>query len=273
MKIKLARQRAQQAQATDLPAQAAPVDLEKVAPHADAGAGPAERITFQSMADRLTLGLLAAVIGAFLVFVSAFLTWSRVDARSAAGQRIAGAVTDSLGIAGGRLGAETLVLSIAALVVIGVMLLPATKAWAWQVLIGFGVLIVLFALVDLVSIPRTLRPDNFTCPSGVTCSFHRSIGPGVWFTLVAGLLVVAGAYVHHIRPVPFREHASGPAQAAGSNPAPEAVGAPVGEPPIAQRMDDDSAAANSPAGAQPSAPSSAPPSAPPAAQPTPRLPS
>jgi hypothetical protein len=26
----------------------------------------------------------------------------------------------------------------------------------------------------------------------------------VWFTLVAGLLVAVGAYVHHIRPVPFR---------------------------------------------------------------------
>jgi hypothetical protein len=38
----------------------------------------------------------------------------------------------------------------------------------------------------------------------VTCTFHRTLGPGVWLTLVASLLIVAGAYVHHFRPVPFR---------------------------------------------------------------------
>jgi len=161
-------------------------------------------ITFQSMADRLTLGLLAAVIGAVLVFVSAFLTWSTVNARASSSQRVAGATTDSLGVAGSRLGSETLVLSLASLAVIAVMLLPATKPWAWKVLIGAGVLITLFALIDLISIPATLHPSNFTAPSGVTVSFHRTTGPGVWFTLFAGLLVTAGAYVHHIRPVPFR---------------------------------------------------------------------
>jgi hypothetical protein len=167
-----------------------------------------DAITFQSMADRLTLGLLATVIGAVLVFISAFLTWSTVDARSQAGGKIAGAVTDSIGISGGRLGTVTLVLAIASLAMVGVMLLPSTKPWAWQVLIGFGALSAFFALIDLISIPRTLRPDNFTCPAGVSCTFHRSIGPGVWFTLVASLLIVAGAYIHHIRPVPFRAPAS-----------------------------------------------------------------
>ena len=174
----------------------------------ETGAPPAAskdaRITFQSMADRLTLGLLASVIGAVLVFVSAFLTWSTVDARSAAGGKLDGAVTDSIGISGGRLGTATLVLSLGALAVVAVMLLPATKPWAWRVLLGFGLLSVFFTLVDLISIPRTLRPDNFTCPSGVSCTFHRTVGPGVWFTLIASLLIVAGAYVHHIRPVPFR---------------------------------------------------------------------
>ena len=167
------------------------------------GSAP-QGVTFQSMADRLTLGLVASVIGAVLVFISAFLTWSTVDARSQAGGKLAGAVTDSIGISGGRLGTETLVLALAALAVVGVMLLPATKAWAWQVLLGAGLLSVFFTLVDLISIPKTLRPDNFTCPAGVTCTFHRTIGPGVWFTLVASLLIVAGAYIHHIRPVPFR---------------------------------------------------------------------
>ena len=155
------------------------------------------------MADRLTLGLLASVIGAVLVFVSAFLTWSTVDARSQSGQ-LAGAVTDSMGISDGRLGSATLVLSLAALALVAVMLLPATKPWAWQVLIGAGVLSAVFTLIDLITIPKTLRPDNFTCPAGVSCTFHRTIGPGVWFTLIASLLIVAGAYVHHIRPVPFR---------------------------------------------------------------------
>jgi hypothetical protein len=171
-------------------------------------AGPAEParsgVSFQSMADRLTLGLLASVIGAVLVFISAFLTWSTVDARSQAGGKLAGAVTDSIGISGGRLGTETLVLALAALAVVGVMLLPATKSWAWQVLLGAGLLSVFFTLVDALSIPKTLRPDNFTCPTGVSCTFHRTIGPGVWFTLVASVLIVAGAYIHHVRPVPFR---------------------------------------------------------------------
>jgi hypothetical protein len=169
-----------------------------------APAPDADAITFQSMADRLTPGLLAAVIGAVLVFISAFLTWSTVDARSEAGGKIAGAVTDSIGLSGGRLGTATLVLAIAALAMVGVMLLPSTKPWAWQALLGFGLLSAFFALIDLISIPRTLRPENFTCPDGVTCTFHRTLGPGVWFTLVASLVIVAGAYVHHIRPVPFR---------------------------------------------------------------------
>ncbi len=163
-----------------------------------------EKITFQSMADRLTLGLLASVIGAVLVFVCAFLTWSTVDARSRAGNKLAGAVTDSAGISAGRLGTATLVLSLGALAVVAVMLLPATKSWAWQVLIGFGALTAAFTLYELISIPRTLRPDNFTCPSGVSCAFHRTIGPGVWLTLIASLLIVAGGYVHHLRPVAFR---------------------------------------------------------------------
>ena len=165
------------------------------------------RITFQSMADRLTLGLLAAVIGAVLVFISAFLTWSTVHTQ-VQGKGVV-AVSDSLGIAGGRLGKETLVLSLGALAVVAVMLLPATKSWAWRVLLGFGLLSTFFTLYDLVSIPKTLRPGNF-CPTG-TCSFHRTIGPGVWFTLIASLLIVAGAYVHHIRPVPFRSPGVRPA--------------------------------------------------------------
>lgn len=194
----------------EVPAQATRVDLVKAGPAAPPQEPDAGRITFQSMADRLTLGLLAAVIGAVLVFVSAFLTWSTVDARSSVGTKVAGAVTDSIGIAGGRLGTATLILSVASLLLVGMMLLPATKPWAWMVLLGFGLWIVLFALVDLAAIPRTLRPDNFTCPSGVTCSFHRSIGPGVWFTLVTGLLVAAGAYVHHLRPTGFRPRPATP---------------------------------------------------------------
>jgi hypothetical protein len=183
-------------------------EAEATQPSAPAG----QRITFQSMADQLTLGLLASVIGAVLVFVSAFLTWSTVDARSQVGDKLAGAVTDSMGISGGRLGTATLVLSLAALAVVAVMLLPATKPWAWQVLIGAGALSAAFTLYDLITIPKTLRPDNFTCPSGVSCAFHRTIGPGVWFTLIASLLIVAGAYVHHVRPVPFRSPGAHPVQ-------------------------------------------------------------
>ena len=164
---------------------------------------PAAPITFQAMADKLTLGLLTSVVGAIIVFVSAFLTWSTVDARGAAGKPLSGAVTDSMGISGGRLGTVTVICSIVALAVVGVMLLPITKPWAWQVLLGLGSLIVLLALIEVVTLPRALSPGAYSCPSGVTCTFHRTIGPGVWFTLVAGAIVIAGAYLHHLRPVPF----------------------------------------------------------------------
>jgi hypothetical protein len=86
-----------------------------------------------------------------------------------------------------------------------VMLLPATKPYAWKILTGAGVLIVVLALVELFQIPATLHPVVKGCGvNGVTCTFSRSTGPGVWFTLVAGILTAVGAYVHHMRPVGLR---------------------------------------------------------------------
>ncbi len=225
------------AAAAERPAEPTPPQPDEPAPTpnpATARDGDQPPITFQSMADRLTLGLLASVIGAVLVFVSAFLTWSTVNARASSGQKVAGATTDSLGVAGGRLGSATLVLSIAALALITVMLLPATKPWAWKVLVAAGGLITLLALIDLISIPATLHPKGFTAPEGVTVTFHRSTGPGVWFTVFAGVLVAAGAYVHHIRPVPFRS--------AHPAPAPKAASAPVSEPAVAERVTSEPAA-------------------------------
>jgi len=187
------------------------VDLMKSDTPGDNGAdgAPQARITFQSMADRLTLGLLASVIGAVLVFVSAFLTWATTTSKSAVGKLVSGGTTDALGVDGSRLGTATLVLSIAAIALVGVMLLPATKPYAWKILLGAGALIALLAIIELFQIPATPHPTVPGCGvDGVTCSFHRSIGPGVWFTLVAGLVVAAGAYVHHIRPVGLRPEAA-----------------------------------------------------------------
>ena len=189
------------------------VDLVKAGRVTESGAASprSERLTFQSMADRLTLGLLASVIGAVLVFVSAFLTWSSINSKSSVGGLTSGATTDTLGIDGHRLGGATLVLSIAALALIMVMLLPATKSYAWKILIGVGVLTSLLAVVELFQIPATLHPVVKACGvNGVTCSFTRTTGPGVWFTLVAGILVAVGAYVHHIRPVQLRPQAEAP---------------------------------------------------------------
>jgi len=164
-------------------------------------------ITFQSMADQLTLGEVVAVLAALLTFVAAFLTWSTVMVHSSSNAQVTGAVADSAGVSagvsGGRLGTVTLGLSIAVLVTVGVMLLPLAAAWVWKVLLGFGALIAALTLLDMARIPRPMAPDNFTCPSGVTCSFHRSIGPGTWFTVGAGLLVLGGAYLHHWRPLRF----------------------------------------------------------------------
>jgi hypothetical protein len=188
------------------------VDLVKADRVTESGAAPprSERLTFQSMADRLTLGLLASVIGAVLVFVSAFLTWSSTNSKGVIGKLVSGGTTDTLGIDGSRLGGATLVLSIASLALVMVMLLPATKPYAWKLLIGAGGLIALLALVELFQIPGHLYPKSFSCPPGAICTFTRSIGPGVWFTLVAGILVAVGAYVHHIRPVQMRHQAEAP---------------------------------------------------------------
>jgi hypothetical protein len=222
-----------------VPEQTPVVDLSKTGPASAASTQTheaSEPITFQSMADRLTLGLLASIIGAVLVFVSAFLTWASVHAKSSVGGTVSGATTDSLGIAGSRLGLATLVLSITALALCGVMLLPATKVWAWKLLAGSGLLVALLAIIELIQIPGTLRPSEFICPTGLTCTFHRSIGPGVWFTLVAGILVAAGAYVHHIRPVHFRTQLAGvstakPATATETaEPAPVPVARPLPSP-------------------------------------------
>jgi hypothetical protein len=170
------------------------------------------------------LGLLASIIGAVLVFVSSFLTWASVNAKSSVAGKVSGASVDYLGVSSHRLGFATLVLSIAALALCAVMLLPATKPWAWKVLIGTGALVALLAIIELIQIPQTLHANTSTCTAqGVTCTLHRSIGPGVWFTLIAGILVAAGAYVHHIRPVQFRSQLAGRATpAAPAAQAPEA---------------------------------------------------
>jgi hypothetical protein len=218
------------------------VDLVKAQPGGSGDAEPGERITFQSMADRLTLGLLVSVIGAVLVFVSSFLTWSSINAKSTVGKSLAGGVIDTLGVSGSRLGSATLVLSIAALALVAVMLLPATKPYAWKALIGVGVLIALLALIELFRIPATLHLTVKGCGvNGVTCSFHRSIGPGVWFTLVAGILIPVGAYVHHIRPVHLRPEAPSQAKTAEDASEPQAAAVPsrprpkpVAEVPVAE---------------------------------------
>jgi hypothetical protein len=189
-----------------------------------APSAPRGPITFQSMADQLTLGEVVTVLAALLVFVSAFLTWATVEVHTSTGARIAGAVTASMGISGGRLGTVTLGLSVAVLVTVAAMLVPFGDGWMWKVLLGFGALIALLTLLDMARIPRTMAPDNFSCPSRVTCTFHRSIGPGTWFTLAAGLVVLAGAYLHHWRPLYFRsgdvsskDEPDQPAAAAGTS--------------------------------------------------------
>lgn len=167
-------------------------------------------ITFQSMADQLTLGEVVTVLAALLVFVSAFLTWATVEVHTSTGTPVAGAITASMGISGGRLGTVTLALSVAVLVTVAGMLVPMGATWMWKVLLGFAALIALLALLDVARIPRMMSPDNFSCPSRVTCTFHRSIGPGTWITLGAGLLVLAGAYLHHWRPLYFSTDEASP---------------------------------------------------------------
>ncbi len=174
------------------------------APPAAAPDDSPDRITFQSMADRLTLGLLAAVIGAVLVFISAFLTWSTVNARSQAGGKIAGAISDTLGIAGGRLGTVTLVLSLA---VAGD---GRPSCCCPRRSHGRGRCSSASACWRCLRAGRSDRDPEDAAAGRLhlpgRCELHISprVGPGVWFSLITSLLIVAGAYVHHIRPVPFR---------------------------------------------------------------------
>jgi hypothetical protein len=150
----------------------------------------------------MTPGLLTSAIGALLTFLAAFLTWATVELTSRAGGPLVGGGTRSvIGLQGDRLGKATLVLAIAALLLVALLAAPASRPWGWIPLATAGALIVVLAVVDLISISDAsdLRHRLAAvpgCQQVVQCSGDRSAGIGVYLTILGGLAVLAGALLH-----------------------------------------------------------------------------
>jgi hypothetical protein len=151
---------------------------------------------------RATPGLLVAAVGALITFLAAFLTWASVEVSSRVGGPIVGGGTRSVsGLEGDRLGKATLVVAIAALLLIGLLLAPASRRWGWIALAVAGGLILVLALLDLVSIAdasdlRSRLAQVPGCSAAVQCTGDRSAGIGIYLTLLGGLLVGVGAFLH-----------------------------------------------------------------------------
>jgi hypothetical protein len=152
--------------------------------------------------EGVTPGLLTAAVGALLTFLAAFLTWATVEVTSRAGGPIVGGGTRSVsGLEGDRLGKATLVLAIAAVLLIVLLLAPASRRWGWWVLLACGLLVIAFAVIDLVSISdssdlRRRLASIPGCNGPIQCTGDRTAGVGVWLTIAGGVLICVGALLH-----------------------------------------------------------------------------
>ena len=170
-------------------------------PHEGPTAGPAKPAAGRMPAGA-TPGLLTAAVGTLVTFLAAFLTWASVEVTSRAGGPLIGGGTRSVsGLEGDRLGKGTLVLAIAAALLIVLLAAPASRSWGWIALLVAGALIVLLALLDLVSISdasdlRSRLADIPGCGGPVSCTGDRSAGIGVYLTILGGLVIMVGALLH-----------------------------------------------------------------------------
>jgi hypothetical protein len=160
----------------------------------------------QPAASRLpptaTPGLLTAAVGGLLTFLAAFLTWATVEVTSRAGGPLVGGGTRSVsGLEGDRLGKATLVIAIAALVLVALLMSPASRSWGWAALFVAGALILVLGLLDLIAIVdasdlRQRLADVPGCTTRVQCTGDRSAGVGVYLTLLGGVVIMVGALLH-----------------------------------------------------------------------------
>lgn len=150
----------------------------------------------------ITTGLLVAAVGALVTALAAFLTWAAVEVTSRVGSIEGGGTRSTLGVQGERLGKATLILALAALALIVVLRAPSSRAWGWIALLVIGVLVIGLATLDLVAISDAsqLRQRLAAipgCSQAVQCTGERSVGVGVYLTLLGGLAVAVGALLHH----------------------------------------------------------------------------
>jgi hypothetical protein len=150
----------------------------------------------------ITTGLLVAAVGALVTVLAAFLTWASVEVTSRVGSVEGGGTRSLLGVQGGRLGKETLVLALAALALVLVMRAPSSRSWGWIALLVAGVLVVALASLDLafISDASDLRRRLAAvpgCSQAVQCTGDRSAGVGVYLTILGGLAIAVGALLHH----------------------------------------------------------------------------
>jgi hypothetical protein len=152
--------------------------------------------------DRVTPGLITVAVGGLIVFLAAFLTWASVEVTSRIGGPLVGGGTRSVsGLEGDRLGKATLILAIAVLLLVVLLTTPAARSAGWIALAVAGGLIVLLALLDLIAISdasdlRERLADVPGCSQGIQCTGERTVGIGVYLTILGGLVVVVGALLH-----------------------------------------------------------------------------
>ncbi len=128
---------------------------------------------------RVTGGLLVVAAGVMTI-VGSGMRWATIRALGLVEIPLRGTDAD-------QFGGTTLLLGVLSVLLGGLLVGWGRAGWGWILAAVTGSMIVLMVVVDLF---RLLRDSRL---AGVMPDISVEVGPGLWITLVGGLLVVAGA--------------------------------------------------------------------------------
>ncbi len=152
---------------------------------ADGGpAGPAD--TTDRSAGPLG-GLLVLVAGAMTI-VSSAMTWATITAFGFVEVPLRGTEV------GQYYGRTTALLGVLSVILGGLLIGRDRGGWRWLLTAVTGMAIALIAVIDMV---RLLHANRL---GGIELDLSVEVGPGLWVTLLAGLVVVAGAVLARFTP-------------------------------------------------------------------------
>ena len=155
-----------------------------------------------SIAD-IPRSVLISGIGAIVLFISVFLNWYSATVSASGSLAGFGGVSES--ISGWKATDVAKLVALLALIALVAwvieLFVPDVKlpVAAWMIAGGAGVLAVLLVLYRIISKPGGAHSFSFTLPNA---SVHVDIGTsfGIWLALIAGIAVVAGAYLRMNEP-------------------------------------------------------------------------